>query len=103
MCVEAGREVTLTQSDPQAGWNQQLLGKHPNLGSDKQSSSYEDSLEGQLEMPMTALDLAVGLLLHPKSVLGAQQKQKQMPQTSGGWKARYMGKRKVARGLNRRP
>lgn len=43
MCVEAGREVTLTQSDPQAGWNQQLLGKHPNLGSDKQSSSYEDS------------------------------------------------------------
>lgn len=69
MCVEAGREVTLTQSDPQAGWNQQLLGEHPNLGSDKENSSYEDSLEGELEMPMTALDLAVGPLLHPSPSL----------------------------------
>lgn len=51
----------------QAGPNLQLLGKHPNLGSDKQGSSSEDSLEGQPEMPVTTFDLSVGPLLYPKS------------------------------------
>jgi hypothetical protein len=64
---ERERQTDRQTSSPQAEPNPQLLGKHPNLGSDKQGSSSEDSLEGQPEMPMTAFDLLVAPLLYPKS------------------------------------